>query len=198
MRMPPRRKPVVVPVLADDVVPKQAPTPMPPPQTPAQDLPYDPFEPQPHIAAMIDRSIVFAPLVVHWTYRVASLQGFREWLMTRDIVLGPARLRADPRLSGLRYGGTYFSSPFDDQDQAANTRTVWGYDSNEAMAAMHDLCSGKTKVRSIVENDLLGFVTELGQFIAQAGTQHFQQHVLVSASQMSNLPAAVDAGAVDT
>jgi hypothetical protein len=145
------------------------------------ELGNDPFAAAPHTAAMQDAGIIHAPLVVLWNYKVADARIFAGWLSTKDILLKPARLAKDPRLSGVKYGGTYHVATADNAN-GAHFRTHWGYDGEDAMHAMHALCSGDYERATIAQIDLMEFVQGVRRFVEAAGDENFEQEVLVASS----------------
>ena len=147
----------------------------------ARDLPCDPFVWTPHLAALFDRQVMIAPLVVLWRYRVDEPERFCDWLATRDIVLNDRRIGQDAKLAGVRYCGTYISGSSIGPDMADCT-TVWGYATREAMLAMHDLCANRFATRTIVQSDLFEFVIGLQGFLSHGDEDGFVQEVLVSAA----------------
>lgn len=137
-----------------------------------------------HAQALSDRQVMFAPLVVHWRYRVSDRRQFADWLALREIIFSAQRLAPDPVLADVRYGGTYFAETADGADygEAADCLTVWGYASTGAMMAMHELCSGRRREKSIVQKDLFDFVMGMREFVDEAGAGHFRQEVVVAAA----------------
>ena len=144
-------------------------------------LARDPFETSAHTAALCNANVILAPLVVVWDYKVPDARAFSGWLATKDILLKEARLSQDPQLCGVKYGGTYRVMRPDDAD-VARFRTHWGYANEEAMQAMHNLCSGDYGRATIAQVDLMEFVAGLKGFVSLAGNEHFEQNVLVASA----------------
>jgi hypothetical protein len=143
-------------------------------------LPFDPFRLGPHGEALLERRVMLAPVLVEWRYRIADAAAFRGWLATKEILLSEARMSKNDRLAAVRYGGTYRVA----SDLAAPGgayRTLWGYASEAAMARMHELGSGAAASATLIELEMVDFVTGLKRFVAAAGDQHFAQEVLVAA-----------------
>jgi len=145
------------------------------------ELGTDPFAAAPHTAAMQDAGIISAPLMMVWNYKVPDARAYAGWLSTKDIMLKPARLAKDPRLSGVKYGGTYHVATADNAS-GAHFRTHWGYAGEDAMLAMHALCSGDYERATIAQIDLMEFVHGVKRFVEAAGDENFEQEVLVASS----------------
>lgn len=149
----------------------------------------DLFEPNLHVAALIERGVLLAPLIVQWEYQVPAERSFGKWLKTKELLLSDVRFGIDVRTRNVRYCGTYIQSRsvsggdmvHEEMSMTACT-TLWGFKSTEAMDHMFDLCGGRVDRVSIVETDLRDFVLGLKTYIHDAGAQHFQQRVLTSAA----------------
>jgi len=151
------------------------------PNRSATELGNDPFAVSPHTFAMLDARAMLAPLVMVWDYRVPDAQAFAGWLMSKDILLKEARLSDDPKLSGIKYGGTYRIVP-PDNGESAQFRTHWGFTDHSAMEAMHALCGGIYDTATIAQIDLMEFVHGVKSHVAAAGDKHFAQQILVASS----------------
>lgn len=150
-----------------------------------------PFGPSLFGAALKERGVVLAPVLVVWHYRVAAAGPFASWLRTKDIILSGARLGLQPETADTHYFGTYFLQPSQPtaatSDQRAGSglataavQTYWGFSSEAAMVHLFDLCLGHSDRVSIVENDLCDFIAGLRKHIDQAGQSHFSQTVLMA------------------
>jgi hypothetical protein len=150
----------------------------------------NPFASDPYGAALIERGVLLAPLLVQWSYKVASARPFAKWLKTKELLMSDARLGIDDQTLGVHYFGTYIEQPAHtetEHDQAAGTvncQTLWGFSDEDAMNHMFELCRGTVERVSIVESDLRDFVTGLKTYIQETGSSHFSQNVLLA-------PAAV-------
>jgi hypothetical protein len=139
-----------------------------------------PFAPNAHLRALLERDVLIAPLVVTWRYRVADHAAFRGWLDTKEILLAPARMRRDPVVAGIIYAGTYRVEA-NEPGPAASCRTVWGYGEAAAMQAMQELGSGSYEHATLSQLELIDFLTGLKKFIAGGGGQ-FTQDVMIAAA----------------
>lgn len=148
----------------------------------ATELETNPFAFSPHTAAMIEAQVTLAPLVMVWDYQVADARSYAGWLATKDILVKSARLGTDPRLAGVRYGGTYRIASQDNEDGVASFRTHWGFTDEASMQAMHALCSGDHDTATIAQIDLMEFVAGVKAHVAAAGDESFVQQVLVASS----------------
>lgn len=140
----------------------------------------NPYVLGPYTKELLKRRIVFAPVIVTWTYRVLEAERFAGWLATREILLSESRMSGDAELIGIRYGGTYAVASAAAVDDGACFRTIWGYASEEAMNAMHRLCGDPNVSATLVQLELIDFVRGLKRFVATAGDEHFVQDVLVA------------------
>jgi hypothetical protein len=139
------------------------------------DLPYDPFTLDNHAQALLERGVMLAPLIVRWQYRIKRIDAFRAWLAMKEIVLAERRMSLDPRIGAVRYLGTYQTV-----SAAGSTwQTMWGYRTADAMSTMHELCTAPVPSTTIIQMELLDFVRGLKGFLAEAGSEHFQQDVLI-------------------
>ena len=144
-------------------------------------LTFDPFIWTPHTNAMFDRHIMLAPLIVIWRYPIGDLDRFCGWLSTTDIILNDDRLSHDERLAGIRYLGTYVNGERDIEGQS-ECHTLWGFATEAAMTAMHELCIGRFESKTIVQIDLYDFVGGLKTFLSTDGDGQIKQQVLTSAA----------------
>lgn len=139
-------------------------------------LDVQPFELDRHTAALVERGILPAPLMVIWRYRIQRPEAFRPWLDMKEIVLSKARMSSDQLVGGIRYLGTWRIASDGD---TGGWQTIWAYDSEDAMLAMHRLCSDPAPSTTIIQMELIDFVRGLRSFLAEAGAEHFSQDVLV-------------------
>ena len=150
-----------------------------------------PFGPTLLGAALKERGVVLAPVLVVWHYRVVAANPFARWLRTKDIILSGARLGLRSETADTHYFGTYFLQPPLPTAAVPGQRatsaiapmmvqTFWGFSSEAAMEHMFDLCRGRIDRVSIVENDLYDFVSGLREHMDQAGQSHFSQAVLLA------------------
>jgi hypothetical protein len=156
----------------------------------ATELPVDPFAMTPYAQALVTRRVLLAPVVVTWQYKVASHKRFTGWLGTREILMCESRLGIDADLRDVRYGGTYRVSGVDStdhgamdnggMDQGGMYRTVWGYTTEAAMHTLQRLASEPTEPTTIVQRDLMEFISTIKRFVAEAGDVHFSQDVMLA------------------
>jgi hypothetical protein len=153
----------------------------PAPARAATDIAADPFRMTAYASELVGRRVMLAPVLVTWQYNVASHKRFLGWLGTREILMSDVRLGADAVVQDVRYCGTYrvgSGASEDGRDLGGTYRTIWGYTSEDAMHAMHRLASGPKDPTTIIQNDLIEFVTTIKKFVAEAGDKHFSQEVL--------------------
>lgn len=144
-------------------------------------VPFNPYMLGAHAEELLKKRIMISPVVVAWSYRVASAEDFAGWLATREVLLSESRMSGDNELKGVRYGGTYRLASDACADGAA-FKTIWGYTTEMAMATMHRLCSDDSASATIVQLELIDFVKGLRKFIAEAGEAHFAEEVMISAA----------------
>jgi len=146
----------------------------------------NPFDVDIHSAALMQRGVLLAPLLIQWRYKVTAARPFAKWLKTKELLLSDARLGINEQTAGVHYFGTYIVEPeqagaeHHQTLEAVDCQTVWGFAEEEAMEHMFDLCRGKVERVSIVENDLCDIVMGLKNFIRETGSSHFSQTVLVA------------------
>lgn len=150
----------------------------------ATELAHDPFGLSPHGQAMRDADVMLAPLTMVWDYRVPDAATFASWLATKEILLKPARLASDPRLSGMRYAGSYRVAS--DLDEKPRFRTIWGFTEQGAIDSMQALCGGTYEMATITQIDLIEFVEGIKRAVAAAGDEHFSQDVLVATPALAD------------
>lgn len=146
------------------------------------EIPVNPYVLGPYAQELLRRRVMISPVLVTWSYRVLEPQRFDGWLATREILLSESRMSGDAALVGIRYGGTYAVPSAGAHDDGAAYKTLWSYDSEQAMTSMHRLCSDQDVRATIVQLELMDFVRGLKRFIATAGDRHFAQDVLIAAA----------------
>jgi hypothetical protein len=155
----------------------------------ATELPVDPFVMTPYAQVLVTRGVVLAPVVVTWQYKVASHKRFTGWLGTREILMCESRLGIDADLRDVRYGGTYRVGGIDSPEQVGSDdgsdrggmyRTVWGYTTEAAMHTVQRLATDPTDPTTIVQRDLMEFISTIKRFVAEAGDVHFSQDVMLA------------------
>ncbi len=132
-----------------------------------------------HAEELLKRRVIISPVVVAWRYKIATPEDFTSWLSTREILLSESRMSGDVELKGVRYGGTYRVAG---EKNSASFKTIWGYTSEAAMHAMNRLCSDDSVSATLVQLELIEFVKGLRRFIAEAGTEHFSEEIMISAA----------------
>jgi hypothetical protein len=134
------------------------------------------------LVATRERGVVLAPIIVEWTYRVASPEAFSKWLRTKEILLSDARFGVCSETSGLHYFGTYLRAEdgTDPQAQGVASQTIWGFTGREAFDHFFALGKGDVTRLSIVETDLKDFLSGLRGFVREFDASSFRQSVLVS------------------
>lgn len=126
---------------------------------------------------LVMRHVLLAPVVVAWRYRIANTTQFRNWLSTREILFNTDRMALDPETTGIRYGGTFRCAGIED---AAVFKTFWGFLSEADMQLQERLATDPGVRPTIVQLELIEFMTGLKRFIGEAGTEHFTQDVLTA------------------
>jgi hypothetical protein len=148
-------------------------------------LAADPFHLTPYAQELVARRVMLAPVLVTWQYNVASHQRFAGWLGTREILMCDVRLGVDAELRDVRYCGTYRTgsgAAEDGRDTGGTYRTMWGYTTESAMHAVQRLATNPNGPTTIIQNDLIDFISTIKRFVAEAGDQHFSQDVLMGAA----------------
>jgi hypothetical protein len=140
-------------------------------------VPFNAYMLGAHAEELLKRRVMISPVLVEWTYEIASDETFKGWLATKEILLSETRMGGDTEIKGVRYGGTYRVTG---DGPTAVYKTIWGYTSEASMNAMHRLCSGDSASATLVQLELIDFVKGLKTFIAEAGDEHFGQTVMVS------------------
>ncbi len=151
----------------------------------ATELPHDPFNMTPYARELVSRRVILAPVLVTWQYNIASHKRFTGWLGTREILMSDVRLGADTVLCDVRYCGTYrvgAGLSEDGRDLGGTYRTMWGYSTEAAMHAVQRLATNPNGPTTIIQNDLIEFITTIKRHVAEAGDQHFSQDVLIGAA----------------
>jgi hypothetical protein len=151
----------------------------------ATELASDPFSMTPYSQELFARRVMLAPVLVTWQYNVASHKRFTGWLGTREILMSDVRLGADPALRDIRYCGTYrveAGNVGDGRDLGGTYRTMWGYTTEMAMHTVQRLATNPNGPTTIIQNDLIEFITTIKRFVAEGGDQHFAQEVWMGAS----------------
>lgn len=156
----------------------------------------DPFSPSPFVAALRERGVMLAPLLVQWNYKVRTALPYAKWLKSKEVLLSGARFMVNDETAGIHYFGTYVLQGAPEAGEA-NTKpggavpgdgvvcqTLWGFSDEAAMLHMFELCRGRVERVSIVESDLRDFVVGLKGFVNEAGASSFTQSVLVSPAAM--------------
>jgi hypothetical protein len=147
-------------------------------------LPIDPFHLTPYAQELVARRMM-APVLMIWQYNVTSHKRFTGWLGTREILMSEVRLGADPELSALRYCGTYrvgSGASDDGRDLGGTYRTMWGYTTEAAMLTVQRLATDPNGPTTIIQNDLIEFISTIKRYVAEAGDQHFTQEVMIGAA----------------
>lgn len=142
-------------------------------------VPFNPYMLGAHAEELLKKRVMISPIVVAWRYKITNPEDFTRWLATREVLLSESRMSGDVELKGVRYGGTYRVAG---QEDYAAFRTIWGYTSEAAMHSMNRLCSNDSSSATLVQLELIEFVKGLKRFIAEAGTQHFSEEILISAA----------------
>ena len=154
-------------------------------------LPVDPFYLTPYARELVARRVMLAPVLVTWQYNVASQKRFTGWLGTREILMCDVRLGADAELRDVRYCGTYRTGTgtgtgtgvaVAGRDAGGTYRTMWGYTTEAAMHTVQRLATNPNGPTTIIQNDLIDFISTIKRFVAEAGDQHFSQEVLLGAA----------------
>jgi hypothetical protein len=154
----------------------------------ATDIRADPFRMSAYASELVGRRVMLAPVIVTWQYNVASHKRFLGWLGTREILMSDVRLGIDPVIQDVRYCGTYrvgSGISEDGRDLGGAYRTIWGYTTEAAMHAMHQLATDPKGPTTIVQNDLIEFITTIKKYVAEAGDKHFSQEVLFGGAACS-------------
>lgn len=150
------------------------------------DIPAETFRSDFFVAALQERGVLLAPLIVQWHYKIGSARNFFKWLKTREFLISPARLGIHPITSNIRYFGTYLEQGVaadglhDETETLVSGQTLWGFGSEESMTHLFQLCRGNVERLNIVETDLRDFVLGLKSQIGDVGLEHFSQRVLVT------------------
>jgi hypothetical protein len=158
------------------------PTGVQPPRT-ATVLPLDPFQMSPYARELTARRVILAPVLVTWQYNVASHKRFTGWLGTREILMSDVRLGADADVRDVRYCGTYRlgdGASADGRDLGGTYRTMWGYTTEAAMHVVQRLATNPNGPTTIIQNDLIEFISTIKRFVAEAGDEHFSQEVMMA------------------
>lgn len=142
-------------------------------------VPFSPYMLGTHAEELLKKRVMISPVVVAWRYKIATPEDFTSWLSTREILLSESRMSGDVELKGVRYGGTYRVAG---EKNSASFKTIWGYTSEAAMHAMNRLCSDESVSATLVQLELIEFVKGLRRFIAEAGTEHFSEEIMISAA----------------